>query len=230
MLWDKKIQLGKEVKEALNPNVGSTEISDMESEIHRMKLRLASIKKLQEKMVLEMEKSLERREASGSKVRVAGLGSETLKKKICILSGNIRKAVNDIKEIDNDIESLKSSNESMTIQIEETRVGIEEISRKELEFQLENEIITTRKRMASNATIVLQKVLNRYRDVKDKKYSLLQPLSISRDEALGIANERIAKISTAIELLIQESSEKTKLILNEYLKVIECTREDLGSI
>lgn len=39
MLWEKKLQLLKETQAALDPNIGATEIRDMNSEIHRMKLR-----------------------------------------------------------------------------------------------------------------------------------------------------------------------------------------------
>ena len=63
MLWEKKIQLAKETQAALDPNVGATEIREMTIEIHRMKLRYASMLKLQEKMIAEMEKSVYRRES-----------------------------------------------------------------------------------------------------------------------------------------------------------------------
>ncbi|KAJ1563005.1 Coiled-coil domain-containing protein 40 [Cladochytrium tenue] len=57
MLWEKKIQLAKETQAALDPNVGATEMKEMSIEIHRMKLRYASMLKVQEKMIAEMEKS-----------------------------------------------------------------------------------------------------------------------------------------------------------------------------
>jgi hypothetical protein len=67
MLWEKKIQLARETQAALDPNVGATEIKEMELEIHRMQLRYASMLKLQEKMISEMEKSVYRRESISSK-------------------------------------------------------------------------------------------------------------------------------------------------------------------
>lgn len=67
MLWEKKIQLAKETQSALDPNVGATEIREMSLEIHRMTLRYASMLKLQEKMIQEMERSIYRRESISSK-------------------------------------------------------------------------------------------------------------------------------------------------------------------
>lgn len=39
MLWEKKIQLGKETAEAIDPNVGREDINRMKKEIHIMELR-----------------------------------------------------------------------------------------------------------------------------------------------------------------------------------------------
>ena len=35
MLWDKKIQLGRETQAALDPNVGASEMQNMQKEVHR---------------------------------------------------------------------------------------------------------------------------------------------------------------------------------------------------
>ena len=67
MLWEKKIQVAKETQEALDPNVGASEIKEMTLEIHRMKLRYAQIKKLQEKLVDEMNQCLSRHESITTK-------------------------------------------------------------------------------------------------------------------------------------------------------------------
>jgi hypothetical protein len=39
LLWDRKIQLEKEMQDALDPTIGQTEIVAMKKEIHRMELR-----------------------------------------------------------------------------------------------------------------------------------------------------------------------------------------------
>lgn len=40
MLWEKKIQLAEEMKDAVDSDVGQTEVRTMKSEIHRMQVRL----------------------------------------------------------------------------------------------------------------------------------------------------------------------------------------------
>merc|ERR1712110_798894 len=54
MLWERKIALEKEMQEALDPNIGQSEASAMEKEIHRMELRLAQLQRRQEQMIMEM--------------------------------------------------------------------------------------------------------------------------------------------------------------------------------
>jgi hypothetical protein len=100
MCWEKKIQLAKETQAALDPNVGATEIREMSLEIHRMSLRYASMLKLQEKMIQEMEKSVYRRESIGTKGAAKTGNQQTLSKQISDLTKKIEKAVADIKEID----------------------------------------------------------------------------------------------------------------------------------
>ncbi len=61
MLWEKKIQLDKETKQALDPSVGVAENESMEKEIHRMALRLDGLKREQERLSIEMENAILKR-------------------------------------------------------------------------------------------------------------------------------------------------------------------------
>ncbi|KAI8833737.1 hypothetical protein BC829DRAFT_422442 [Chytridium lagenaria] len=109
MLWEKKIQLAKETQAALDPNIGATEIKEMAIEIHRMKLRYASMLKLQEKMIAEMEKK--------TKTKGKGGGQAVLQKEIAELTKKIRQTMNDVKECDKDVATLKGTYRRMQIQL-----------------------------------------------------------------------------------------------------------------
>lgn len=62
MMWEKKLQLAREMKEALDPNYGASELKSMKKEVSRMELRLSQIEKQQENIIKEMEFALLRRE------------------------------------------------------------------------------------------------------------------------------------------------------------------------
>ncbi|CAG9332362.1 unnamed protein product [Blepharisma stoltei] len=62
LLWERKIQLEKEMQMTIDPNVGQKEMEDMKKEIHRMELKLESLRKRQEQLIKDMERAVSKRE------------------------------------------------------------------------------------------------------------------------------------------------------------------------
>ena len=60
MLWEKKTQLARETRAAVDSEVGQGEVRAMRAEIHRMQVRYTQLMKQQEKMIQEMEKAVSR--------------------------------------------------------------------------------------------------------------------------------------------------------------------------
>ena len=60
MLWEKKTQLARETRAAVDSEVGQGEVRAMKAEIHRMQVRYTQLMKQQEKMIQEMEKAVSR--------------------------------------------------------------------------------------------------------------------------------------------------------------------------
>jgi coiled-coil domain-containing protein 40 len=71
VLWEKKIQLEKETQEALDPSAGAEELNGMEKEVNRMRARYETLKRDQERLVVEMERSIEKRDVIATKHRSA---------------------------------------------------------------------------------------------------------------------------------------------------------------
>ncbi|XP_044044651.1 coiled-coil domain-containing protein 40 [Siniperca chuatsi] len=62
MLWEKKTQLVKETRSAVDSEVGQGDIRMMKAEIHRMEVRLNQLMKQQEQLLRESEATVARRE------------------------------------------------------------------------------------------------------------------------------------------------------------------------
>ena len=62
MLWEKKTQLARETRNAVDSEVGQGEMRAMKAEIHRMQVRYTQLMKQQERMIQEMEKAVSRRD------------------------------------------------------------------------------------------------------------------------------------------------------------------------
>merc|ERR1719272_338124 len=96
LLWERKISLEKEMQEALDPNVGQSESSAMQKEIHRMELRLDQLKRRQEQMINEMERAINKRDAIALKYEPAAKKSKSvtsasnLKRQILSLKNNLK--------------------------------------------------------------------------------------------------------------------------------------------
>jgi chromosome segregation ATPase len=69
LAWEKKITLEKEMQDAIDPSVGESELSSLEREVHRMKLRHDALKRDQEKLIAEMERAVEKRDVIAQKHR-----------------------------------------------------------------------------------------------------------------------------------------------------------------
>uniref|UniRef100_A0A3Q3E587 Coiled-coil domain 40 molecular ruler complex subunit n=1 Tax=Labrus bergylta TaxID=56723 RepID=A0A3Q3E587_9LABR len=62
MLWEKKIQLVKETRSAVDIDLGQGDFQMMKTEIHRMEVRLNQLMKQQERLLRESEATVARRE------------------------------------------------------------------------------------------------------------------------------------------------------------------------
>jgi hypothetical protein len=51
------------MQDALDPNVGQSEIEDLKKEIHRMELKYNSIRKAQDEIVVEMNRAAKKKES-----------------------------------------------------------------------------------------------------------------------------------------------------------------------
>lgn len=62
LLWERKIQLEKEMQEEVDPEIGQSEIVAMRKEIHRMELMYDQLRKKQEEMIKNMERAVFKKE------------------------------------------------------------------------------------------------------------------------------------------------------------------------
>jgi hypothetical protein len=69
MHWERKLELEREAHEALEPGADDSILDAMRKEIHRMKLRYNELQKRQEKLMQEMESSVQKQELLDTKAQ-----------------------------------------------------------------------------------------------------------------------------------------------------------------
>ncbi|XP_060941517.1 coiled-coil domain-containing protein 40 [Limanda limanda] len=98
MLWEKKIQLVKETRSALDSELVQGEIQMMKAEIHRMEVRLNQLKRQQEQLLRESEETVVRREtiANRRKAMVHSSQKQATKGKLSRQAQGLRRKIKDV--------------------------------------------------------------------------------------------------------------------------------------
>jgi len=75
-MLEKKLQLEREMQEALDPTVGESEVQAMQREIHRMRMRQEALKRDQERLVKDLERAVRMREDISVRFRARKAGKD----------------------------------------------------------------------------------------------------------------------------------------------------------
>jgi len=123
LLWEKKITLAKETKASLNSAEGADEIGSMKKEIHRMEVRYTSLQKQKEELIVEMERSVSRRETIHTKAKVAAKkGTNTVdkvKREIADLQKRTKQTLRDANNCEAEISQLSAEQETVRARMQE---------------------------------------------------------------------------------------------------------------
>lgn len=105
------------MQETIDPSIGQAEVQQMKKEIHRMELRFDQLKKKQEAMIQEMERSVFKRETiqmkyqKGNEVKKQGkLTQGQLSRQIQTLKNTLKHTTQNVQEKDVEI---KGKNEKL---------------------------------------------------------------------------------------------------------------------
>lgn len=191
LLWEKKIQIDKETREALDPSVGQQETLNMEKEVHRMELRLEALKREQERLSTEMEKAVLKRAVIADRyVKAppeAGAGGETrdlsqanAKRKIGNLKKEARSFAEEISMLTSTIDAKNALFSDMTVELES--VTSQYALSEEQSIQLQGEIndLLYQKQLNQERMAYKQKYAKRLKDLAQSRVEPSQSLMLER--------------------------------------------------
>lgn len=199
LLWEKKIQLDKETRSALDPTVGVQESETMEREIHRMQLRFEALKREQERLSIEMERAVTKRAAiairygkptasegggkSAANVLVkkpSELTHAAAKKRIGNLKKESRILAEETAQFSNMFEEKKNRLQEMAGELEQitAQYGDAEESCHQLQGQIND--LLYQKQLHQERLAYRQKYTNRIRELAKSGVDLSQALQVER--------------------------------------------------
>ncbi|XP_033294563.1 coiled-coil domain-containing protein 40 [Orcinus orca] len=204
MLWDKKIQLAKEMRASVDSETGQAEIRAMKAEIHRMKVKHSQLLKQQEKMIQDMELAVARRETISTRAE----GQCKMDKKLLTRTDFHRKQT----ELRRKIRDIHKATEECTqtiLELEETQKSVsdsllekqEQLSRMQARAdELEADLyqLAALKRQNLSTLVALQSRLKHLQAVKDGRYIFLLRNKQSLLAELKRLDDRLASISTIL--------------------------------
>ena len=173
LLWERNIQLEKEVQEKLDPNYGHKEIENLKKRIHLMELDLNNIRKEQDQIIIEMERIVYKKESIQLKYSNTGKsgkdGSKNptqIGKDIQARKTSIAESAKGLKEMDNNLRTKENELKNLRTQIENTT---ERVTSFEYEIDRVTEQATEKKieRLLNvNSIASMQKKTRALEDVK----------------------------------------------------------------
>ncbi|MEE6511865.1 hypothetical protein FKM82_018700 [Ascaphus truei] len=175
MLWEKKIQLAKEMRNAVDSESGMGEVRAMKSEIHRMQVRHTQLMKQQEKMIRDMEAVVSRRETimmrgQGQKDK-KHLTSSDFRGKLQELRKKIKETQKNAEECNGTIGDLQETQQSLTAAIAEKQHGISTLKLHSISLEAEIEQLQETKRQNLSHIVSHQTRQKHLQAVKDGKYT-----------------------------------------------------------
>lgn len=178
MLWEKKIQLERETQAALDPEVGQAEARGMEKEIHRMKIRLETLLRDQDRMVSEMERALHKRDA----IAVRGRGQKntdvsqaSLTKKVSTLQNSLRKSQREISRYEIAIKEKMDAVEAIGLDLERFASAYDQQQEQVNETQKSINDALYDKQRYIDMTARMQRLAKRFDNLVSGKTAVMDP-------------------------------------------------------
>mmetsp|Transcript_48887 Transcript_48887/g.116203 ORF Transcript_48887/g.116203 Transcript_48887/m.116203 type:complete len:887 (-) Transcript_48887:111-2771(-) len=170
MLWERKISLEKEMQDALDPNVGQSEASAMEKEIHRMELRLDQLKRKQEQMIVEMERAVHKRdiialkyEPKAKKNKQAASG-QNIKRQIQSLKNNLKLCTQANADAEEKISEKEARLADLQHTLERSNEECNLVERRAEELRSDVQVKTAQKQRNLGAIIKMQRAAKRFEE------------------------------------------------------------------
>ncbi|KAF6092778.1 coiled-coil domain containing 40 [Phyllostomus discolor] len=232
MLWEKKIQLAKEMRASVSSETGQTEIRAMKAEIHRMQVKHAQLLKRQERMVRDMELAVTRRETIATQAE----GQSKRDKKLLTRTdfyhkqAELRRKIRDLHKAtevcSNNVLELEETQKRMSDSLVEKQAQLTAVQTQTEELEADLQRLTALKRQRLSELVALQTRLRHLQAAREGRYVFLfrskQPLLEERRRL----DDRLAAIGTILARVQEEHPQFRKALL----KLTETVAGKLGAL
>ncbi|XP_011454679.3 coiled-coil domain-containing protein 40 [Magallana gigas] len=210
MLWEKKTQLARETRAAVDSEVGQGEIKAMNAEIHRMQVRYTQLMKQQEKMIQEMEKAVSRRDTivtrgdAQQKINKKVLTKGTFERQMGELRKKIKVTIQEANGCDDEIQDLRGHQVELSQQLEDKQVNVQHLQGNSDTLDGDIERLFENKQKNMSELLGKQQKAKYFQQAKDGKYTMLCKSESSLENESTKQVDRMQALSAIVDRLNQE--------------------------
>ncbi|KAJ8245921.1 hypothetical protein GJAV_G00261720 [Gymnothorax javanicus] len=211
MLWEKRIQLAQESRQAVDSEVGQGEIRSMRAEIHRMEVRYGLLMKQQGRLLNEMEATVARRETIETQAKVkarADRRQPTHTDFNGILQSLRRKIQNtqkEAKEMDSVIQELRGREQVLKGRLREKQQQLDELQSTSAVLTSDLRSLQDSREKNLSRLIALQSRAKQLQMVREGRYTFVTSSESALEPAMQRLDERLHTIGTILHRVCRES-------------------------
>ncbi|XP_045428132.1 coiled-coil domain-containing protein 40 [Pipistrellus kuhlii] len=219
LLWEKKIQLAKEMRASVDSETGQKEIRAMKAEIHRMQVRHKQLLKQQERMIRDMEHAVARRETISTQAE----GQSKMDRKMLTRSDfhhkelELRRKIRDLhkatEETSNNILQLEESQKGTRDSLHEKQAQLAALQAQAEELEANLQQLVDRKRQNLSELVTLQTRLRHLQAAKDGRYVFLFRTKAAQLEERRRLDHRLATIGAVLDHVQEEHPQFQEALL-----------------
>ncbi|KAK3796467.1 hypothetical protein RRG08_009244 [Elysia crispata] len=210
MLWEKKTQLARETRAAVDSEVGQGEMRAMRSEIHRMQVRHSQLMKQQEKMIQDMEKAVSRRDTiltrgdAMSKMKKKVVTKGTFERQMAEQRKKIKQTISEANGCDSEIKELRDHQQGLTEQLEEKQLNCQQLqsTSDSLDGDVERTLEVKQKNLQE--LLAKQQKMKYYQQAKEGKYTMLCKTPAALELEVNRQSDRMQALSAIVDRLNSE--------------------------
>ncbi|KAK9821181.1 hypothetical protein WJX74_006086 [Apatococcus lobatus] len=206
MLWERKIQLKREMQAALDPTVGADVVGAMQKEVHRMQLRQNDLALQQEKLLNELERGIAKRDTISIKGRATEarnqpeLTEATLKRSLADMERKVKETRRQLHSLDAQLSELDMQRTLLVDHITAASQACGQARQQEGILRASVEASLTDKHKALLLTTAWQKATKRLEEAAAGKYKIrADPAAVEGE--LNKAFQKEQEIRAAVQHL-----------------------------
>ncbi|XP_053816309.1 coiled-coil domain-containing protein 40 isoform X2 [Vidua chalybeata] len=229
LLWEKKFQLAKEMREATDALLEHGEIHDMKTEIRRMQVRYGQLQKQQELLIRAMEACVSQRGTIADRAEAQSKLKHSTKSDFQSrkqeLKKKIRETQENIYECNQTMEELETIQESLNDNFSEKQQELHQLQAETDSLMLDRECLQNEKRWNLLELVAHQTHQKQLQALRQGKYKAL----CHSEEACMNQQEKLQGRLQTINTIVQQIQEEQPQHQRALQWLSHCLRSKLGS-